>query len=73
MLAMSPLGKICLYLRLTPVISSYFLLDVFQEGCPGIHNCFEGIFTARGHTLVRVKQHSKFSICFIDFIPETSH
>lgn len=47
----------------------FFLLDVFQQGCSGIHNRFEGIFTTRCYTFVRVKQHSKFPICFIDFIP----
>lgn len=66
MLAVLPLGKVCLYLRPTPVS---FLLDVFQEGCPRIHNRFEGIFAAWSHTFVRVKQHREFSIRFVDFIP----
>lgn len=69
MLAILPPEKVCLDSRPTPVFFSYFLLDVFQEGCSGIHNDFEGIFTTRCYTFVRVKQHSKFPICFIDFIP----
>lgn len=68
MLAILPLGKVCLYLRPTLVFFC-FLLDVFQEGCPGIHNCFEGIFTAGRYTFVRVKQHREFPIRFVDLIP----
>ena len=69
MLVISLLGRVSLYVRPTLVCVSYFLFDVFQEGCPGIHNCFEGIFTTRRHALVRVKQHSEFPIGFVDFIP----
>lgn len=69
MLAILPLGKVCLYLRPTLVFFSYFLLDVFQEGCPGIHDGFEGIFAAGSYTFVRVQQHSESPIRFIDFIP----
>ena len=69
MLAILLPEKVCLDSRPTPVFFSYFLLDVFQEGCSGIHNGFEGIFTTRCYTFVRVKQHSKLPICFIDFIP----
>lgn len=48
------------------------LLDVFQEGCPGIHNCFEGIFTARRYTFVWVKQYSQLPVGLIDFLPVKS-
>lgn len=58
-----------LYLRPALVFFSYFLLDVFQEGCPGIHDRFEGIFTTRCHALVGVKQHGEFPVGFVDFIP----
>lgn len=65
----SLLGRVSWYLRPTLVFLSYFLLDVLQEGCPGVHNCFEGIFATRRHALVRVKQHREFPVGFVDFVP----
>lgn len=69
MVVISLLGTVSLYLRATLVFFSDFLLDVLQEGCPGIHHRFEGIFTTRRHALVGVKQHSELPIGFVDFIP----
>lgn len=46
-----------------------FLLDVLQQGSPGIDDRFEGILTAGRHALVRVQQHGELAVGFIDLVP----
>lgn len=67
-LAVPPPRKVCLHWSPTLVFLA-FLLDVLQEGSPGIHNRFEGIFAAGRYALVGVQQHGQLPVRFVDFVP----